>query len=95
MLSVGCLKENNDSDFRVSLTPETSKKLIKKAIEDKVNYIALGAFYSSKTKKVKFKANIKLLKAAKKMTKIHHFFIKMENFFNRNCFCCIRNIPKI
>ncbi len=32
MLSVGCLKENNDSDFRVSLTPETSKKLIKKNI---------------------------------------------------------------
>ena len=33
MLSVGCLKENNDSDFRVSLTPETSKKLIKKNIK--------------------------------------------------------------
>ena len=32
MLSVGCLKENNDQDFRVSLTPETSKKLIKKNI---------------------------------------------------------------
>ena len=32
MLSVGCLKENNDHDFRVSLTPETSKKLIKKNI---------------------------------------------------------------
>ena len=28
MLSVGCLKENNDNDFRVSITPETSKKLI-------------------------------------------------------------------
>ena len=33
MLSVGCLKENNDSDFRVSLTPETSKKLIEKNIK--------------------------------------------------------------
>ena len=32
MLSIGCLKENNDHDFRVSLTPETSKKLIKKNI---------------------------------------------------------------
>ena len=32
MLSVGCLKENNDIDFRVSLTPETSKKLIEKDI---------------------------------------------------------------
>ena len=28
MISVGCLKENNDNDFRVSITPETSKKLI-------------------------------------------------------------------
>ena len=32
MLSVGCLKENNDNDFRVSITPETSKKLINKNI---------------------------------------------------------------
>tara|TARA_Y100000591_G_scaffold328660_1_gene355549 strand:+ start:248 stop:1339 length:1092 start_codon:yes stop_codon:yes gene_type:complete len=32
MLSIGCLKENNDQDFRVCLTPETSKKLIKNNI---------------------------------------------------------------
>ena len=32
MLSIGCLRENNDKDFRVSLSPETSKKLIKKNI---------------------------------------------------------------
>ena len=32
MLSIGCLRENNDNDFRVSLSPETSKKLIKKNI---------------------------------------------------------------
>ena len=32
MLSIGCLKENNNNDFRVSLSPETSKKLIKKNI---------------------------------------------------------------
>ena len=32
MLSIGCLRENNDDDFRVSLSPETSKKLIKKNI---------------------------------------------------------------
>ena len=48
----------------------SSKKLIKKAIKEKVDYIAIGSFYTSKTKKTKFKANIKLLKAAKKMTKI-------------------------
>ena len=40
------------------------------AIKEKVDYIAIGSFYTSKTKKIKFKANIKLLKAAKKMTKI-------------------------
>ncbi len=33
MLSIGCLRENNDDDFRVSLSPETSKKLIKKNIK--------------------------------------------------------------
>ena len=32
MLSIGCLRENNNNDFRVSLSPETSKKLIKKNI---------------------------------------------------------------
>jgi len=47
-----------------------SKNLIKKAILDNANYIAIGAFYSSKTKKVKYKTSIKLLKLAKKMTKI-------------------------
>ena len=54
----------------IGVTCHNSKKLIKKAIKEKVDYIAIGSFYTSKTKKIKFKANIKLLKAAKKMTKI-------------------------
>ena len=54
----------------IGVTCHNSKKLIKKAIKEKVDYIAIGSFYKSKTKKTKFKANIKLLKAAKKMTKI-------------------------
>ena len=54
----------------VGVTCHNSKILIKKAIKDKADYIALGAFYSSKTKKVKFKADVKLLKDTKKMTKI-------------------------
>ncbi len=54
----------------VGVTCHNSKILIKKAMKDKADYIALGAFYSSKTKKVKFKADVKLLKDAKKMTKI-------------------------
>ena len=56
MLSVGCLKENNDNDFRVSITPETSKKLINNNINVHIeedcglksgfsndNYIDVGA----------------------------------------------------
>ena len=54
----------------IGVTCHNSKKLIKKAIQDKADYIAIGSFYSSKTKKTKFKANVKLLKIAKKMTKI-------------------------
>ena len=54
----------------VCVTCHNSKKLIKKAMIDKVDYIALGAFYSTKTKKVKYRAKIKLIKEAKKITKI-------------------------
>ena len=54
----------------IGVTCHNSKKLIKKAMIDKVDYIALGAFYSTKTKKVKYRAKIKLIKEAKKITKI-------------------------
>ena len=40
------------------------------AIKNQADYIAFGAFNSSKTKKVKFKANIKLINKAKKLIKI-------------------------
>jgi len=54
----------------IGVTCHNSKKLIKKAVIDRADYIALGAFYSTKTKKVKFRAKIKLIKEAKKITKI-------------------------
>ena len=54
----------------IGVTCHNSKKLIKKAIIDGADYIALGAFYSTKTKKVKYRAKIKLIKEAKKITKI-------------------------
>ncbi len=54
----------------IGITCHNSIKLVKKAILDKVNYIAIGAFYSSKTKKVKHRANIKILNLAKKITNI-------------------------
>ena len=37
--------------------------------KNKANYIALGAFNSSKTKSIKHKASINLLKKARKLTK--------------------------
>jgi len=54
----------------IGVTCHNSKKLITKAIKDGADYIALGAFYSTKTKKTKHRANIKILKNAKKMTNI-------------------------
>ena len=46
----------------IGTTCHNSKKLIKKAIKNKASYIALGAFFSTKTKLVKYRANIKTLK---------------------------------
>ena len=54
----------------IGITCHNSINLVKQAIKNHPNYIALGAFYSSKTKKVKFIANIQILKYAKTMTKI-------------------------
>ena len=67
----------------VGVTCHNSIKLIKKAIRDRANYMAIGAFYFTKTKKIKYKANIKLLKIAKKMTNIPIVAIggiKFENY---------------
>mgnify|MGYP002864807999 CR=1 FL=1 len=54
----------------IGLTCHNSIKLIKNAIDNGADYVALGAFYKSKTKKVKYKARIKLLKQVKKLTKV-------------------------
>jgi len=54
----------------IGITCHNSKKLIKKAIENKASYIALGAFFSTKTKRTKYKATIKVLNWAKKTTNI-------------------------
>ena len=53
----------------IGITCHNSIKLAKIAINKKADYLAFGAFNSSKTKKVKYKASIKLLKKARKMTK--------------------------
>ena len=53
----------------IGITCHNSIKLAKIAINNKVDYIAFGAFYSSKTKKVKYKATINLIKKARRITK--------------------------
>jgi len=53
----------------IGITCHNSIKLAKAAIKEKANYIAFGAFFSSKTKRVKFKGTTKILNKAKKLTK--------------------------
>ena len=52
----------------IGITCHNSIKLAKAAITENVSYIAFGAFFSTATKKVKFKANIKILNEIKKLT---------------------------
>ena len=54
----------------IGITCHNSIKLAKLAIKNKADYLAFGAFYPSKTKKTKFKANLSLLKRVKKLTNI-------------------------
>ena len=53
----------------IGITCHNSIKLAKTAIKDKADYLAFGAFNTSKTKKTKYKANVNLLKRIKKITK--------------------------
>jgi len=52
----------------IGVTCHNSIDIAKKAINDGANYLAFGAFYSSQTKKVKYKADLKILKLARKIT---------------------------
>tara|TARA_Y100001970_G_scaffold291058_1_gene426901 strand:- start:899 stop:1519 length:621 start_codon:yes stop_codon:yes gene_type:complete len=54
----------------IGITCHNSIKLVKKAIANNADYIALGSFFPTKTKKVTYKANIKILKSTKKITDI-------------------------
>ena len=53
----------------IGITCHSSLNLAKKAIKAKASYLAFGAFYSSKTKKIKHVANFKILNKIKKITK--------------------------
>ena len=69
-------KDMNITDARklignkiIGITCHNSIKLAKVAIKNKADYLAFGAFYSSKTKKIKYRASINLLKKARKISK--------------------------
>ena len=54
----------------IGITCHNSKKLIKHAVKDGANYIAIGAFFKSKTKKVNYIAKPSLISWAKRFTKL-------------------------
>ena len=76
----GCHLGQNDMDIIdakkilkkkiIGITCHNSVKLTKKAFLNKANYIAIGAFNKSKTKRVKHIANLNTLKKIKKFIKI-------------------------
>ena len=53
----------------IGVTCHNSIKLARIAIKNKADYIAFGAFSKSKTKNVKYRASINILKKARKITK--------------------------
>ena len=52
----------------IGVTCHNSIKLAKKGVSDGADYLAFGAFYSTQTKKVKYRANLRILKSIKKIT---------------------------
>ena len=66
----------------IGITCHNSIKLAKAAVKDKASYIALGAFFSTTTKKIKYKATTKILNKVKKLTKTPIVAIGGINFDN-------------
>ena len=54
----------------IGITCHNSINLAKKAITSGADYLAFGTFYSTQTKIVKHKANLKILKSIKKITSL-------------------------
>ncbi len=54
----------------IGITCHNSINLAKTAIKGKADYIAFGAFFSTKTKKVKYRATTNILNKVKKLTRI-------------------------
>ena len=54
----------------IGITCHNSKKLIRHAVKDGASYIAIGAFFKSKTKKINYIAKLSLISWVKRFTKI-------------------------
>ena len=57
-------------DKIIGITCHNSIKLAKSALLNNASYIAIGAFYQTKTKKVEYRANIQTLKKIKKLVNL-------------------------
>ena len=66
----------------IGITCHNSIKLAKTAIKNKASYLAFGAFFSSRTKKAKYKATTKILNKAKMITKTPLVAIGGINYTN-------------
>tara|TARA_A100001388_G_scaffold34178_1_gene21874 strand:- start:580 stop:1194 length:615 start_codon:yes stop_codon:yes gene_type:complete len=53
----------------IGITCHNSIKLAKVALKNKADYLAFGAFYSTSTKKTKYKPSLNILTKARKITK--------------------------
>ena len=53
----------------IGVTCHNSIKLAKVALENRADYLAFGAFYSTSTKKTKYKPSLDILKKMRKITK--------------------------
>ena len=53
----------------IGITCHNSILLAKRAIKNKADYLAFGAFFPTKTKRTRFKASMTILKKIKKITK--------------------------
>ena len=66
----------------LGVTCHNSERLVREAIKNGADYIALGSFFHSKTKKVKFFADFQTLKRVKEFSKIDVVAIGGINHLN-------------
>ena len=66
----------------IGITCHNSISLAKNAIKNKASYLAFGAFFSTKTKKTKYRATTKILDKAKKLSKTPLVAIGGINYTN-------------